>query len=69
MAIYDRRDELPLPPVDAEMHNTVCQYCTVGCGYKVYTWPVGTQSGGKGADENAFGVDFNQPQPPLAGLT
>lgn len=69
MALYDREDQLPLPPVGAEMHNTVCQYCTVGCGYKVYTWPVGIQNGGKGADENAFGVDFNQPQPPLTGLT
>jgi len=68
MALYDRRDELPLPPVDAEMHDTVCQYCTVGCGYKVYTWPVGTQ-GGKAADQNAFSVDFNQPQPPLQGFT
>ncbi len=69
MALYDRRDELPLPPLDAEMHDTVCQYCTVGCGYKVYTWPVGSRNGGKGADENAFGVDFNGVQPPLGGLS
>jgi len=69
MALYDRKGELPLPPVGAETHDTVCQYCTVGCGYKVYTWPVGSANGGKAADQNAFGVDFTQPQAPLTGLT
>lgn len=64
---YARRDQLPIPPKDAETHNTVCQYCTVGCGYKVYTWPVGRQGGLKAA-ENAFGVDLSA-QAPLAGQT
>lgn len=64
---YARRDQLPIPPKDAQAHNTVCQYCTVGCGYKVYTWPVG-RLGGVKADQNAFGVDLSQ-QVPLAGQT
>lgn len=66
MALYQRQDQLPLPPRDAEVHNTVCQYCTVGCGYKVYTWPVG-RDGGPAANQNAFGRDFTAPQPPIAG--
>jgi arsenite oxidase large subunit len=66
MALYDRRKNLPLPPTNAEVHNTVCQYCNVGCGYKVYVWPQG-QDGGKQANQNAFKVDFSQPQPPLTG--
>ncbi|MCL5964843.1 MAG: arsenate reductase (azurin) large subunit [Deinococcota bacterium] len=64
---YVRRDQLPVPPIGAEVKNTVCQYCTVGCGYKVYTWPVGTQ-GGLAPNQNAFGVDLRSPQNPLGGL-
>ena len=67
MSLYDRKSDLPIPPKDAEVHNTVCQYCTVGCGYVAYTWPVGTR-GGERANENAFGVDLSQPQPMLGGL-
>ena len=48
---------VPLPPADANVHTTACDYCIVGCGYKVYTWPHGTQ-GGVTAKENALGVDF-----------
>ena len=48
---------VPLPPADAKVHTTACDYCIVGCGYKVYTWPHGTQ-GGVTAKENALGVDF-----------
>ncbi len=47
-----------LPPVNAEVITTACDYCVVACGYKVYRWPVGSNSGGPRADENAFGVDF-----------
>ncbi len=68
MSLYNRRDELPIPPADAETHTTVCQYCNVGCGYNVYVWPVG-RMGGKKPNENAFGVDLTQPQPPLTGLS
>ncbi len=49
--------EVPLPPVDAEVHTTCCEYCPVACGYKVYTWPI-TTKGGPAADQNALGVDF-----------
>lgn len=62
-----RRDHLPLPPPDARVDQTVCQYCTVGCGYTVYTWPVG-RSGGPAPKQNALGVDFNRPQPALTGV-
>jgi arsenite oxidase large subunit len=56
----DQSDErVPLPPKDAKVQSTVCSYCIVGCGYKVYTWPTG-QQGGPSADKNAFGCDFPQ---------
>ncbi|MGC8476407.1 MAG: arsenate reductase (azurin) large subunit [Acetobacteraceae bacterium] len=61
MAVYNRRESLPLPPKNAETRNTVCQYCNVGCGYVTYTWPLG-EAGGPKAEENAFGVDFTSPQ-------
>ena len=48
---------VPLPPPDAKVVTTVCDYCIVGCGYKVYVWPDG-QSGGTSASENALGTDF-----------
>ncbi|MEZ6151857.1 MAG: arsenate reductase (azurin) large subunit [Pirellulaceae bacterium] len=48
---------VPLPPTDAKVHTTACDYCVVGCGYKVYTWPLGT-SGGTQADENALAMDY-----------
>ena len=67
MALFERRDHLPLPPKGAKTYNTVCQYCNVGCGYKVYVWPVG-EEGGPEKDQNAFGADFTNPQPPLVGL-
>lgn len=66
MALYERENQVPIPPVDAEQHNTVCQYCNVGCGYKVYVWPVG-QDGGKPSHQNAFGADLSQPETILVG--
>ncbi len=50
-------DRVPLPPPDAQVVTTACAYCIVGCGYKAYTWPVGSEGGPLAAD-NAFGVDF-----------
>ena len=50
-------DRVPLPPKDAEVFTTACDYCTVACGYKVYRWPVG-QEGGARADQNALNADF-----------
>src|SRR5262249_10207732 len=67
MSVYTRRDALPIPPKDAKVQNTVCQYCTVGCGYQVYTWPVG-KVGGPQREANALGTYLSQPQPPRGGL-
>lgn len=33
--------EVELPPPDAEVFNTTCQYCHVQCGYKVFVWERG----------------------------
>lgn len=54
----------PIPPANAKVHTTACEYCPVACGYKVYTWPVG-EVGGLSAAENALGVDY--PAPLLSG--
>lgn len=57
-AVYEEgSNEVPIPPADAQVHTTACDYCIVGCGYKAYTWPV-DQAGGSKADENAFHADF-----------
>jgi len=55
----------PLPPADADVLTTACDYCIVGCGYKVYRWPVGSE-GGMAASENAMGVDY--PRDPGTGF-
>ena len=54
---HQPKSAVPLPPKDAKVVSTVCDYCIVGCGYKAYTWPLGKE-GGQKADENAYGVDF-----------
>ncbi|MCL4765847.1 MAG: arsenate reductase (azurin) large subunit [Hyphomicrobiaceae bacterium] len=51
-----------MPPRSAQTFTTVCQFCIVGCGYKVYKWPLGRDGGGA-ASANALGVDFRQQQP------
>ncbi len=50
-------ERVPLPPKDAEVMTTACDYCTIGCGYKIFRWPEGREGGQKAAD-NALGVDF-----------
>ena len=50
-------DHVPLPPKDADVLTTCCDYCIVACGYKVYRWPVG-KDGGPKASQNALGADF-----------
>ncbi len=55
---YIPADKAPLPPKNAEVLTTCCDYCIVACGYKVYRWPVGSKDGGMKASENAFGVSF-----------
>ena len=54
---YQPEDRIPLPPRDAKVATTACDYCIVGCGYKVYTWPLGREGGPKAA-QNALKVDF-----------
>jgi arsenite oxidase large subunit len=55
---YFPQDSVPLPPPDAVVHTTACDYCIVACGYKTYTWPVDGENGGPGAGENALGTAF-----------
>lgn len=33
------------PPANAQVLTTACDYCIVGCGYKVYRWPVAGAAG------------------------
>ena len=56
--VYEQsEDSVPIPPANAQVHPTACDYCIVGCGYKAYTWPVEDKGGSK-ADQNAFHADF-----------
>jgi len=50
-------DSVPLPPKDADVLTTCCDYCIVACGYKIYRWPVG-KDGGAQANQNALGINF-----------
>lgn len=54
---------VPIPPKDAEVFTTACDYCIVACGYKVYRWPVGKDGDEKG--NNAFDVTY--PAMPMTG--
>ena len=54
--------QVPLPPKDAKTFKTVCQFCIVGCGYRVFKWPEG-RDGGAAPEANALGADFRQQQP------
>ncbi len=56
--------EVPLPPTNAKVVTTACEYCPVACGYKAYIWPVG-EDGSPSANENALGIGF--PAPVLSG--
>lgn len=55
---YVPETNVPLPPKNAEVISTACDYCIVACGYKVYRWPVTSQNGGPEAENNAFDEDF-----------
>jgi len=54
---YLPEDQVPLPPADAKVSTTACDYCIVACGYKVYTWPLGKEGGPKAA-QNALKANF-----------
>lgn len=53
---------VPLPPTNAKTFRTVCQFCIVGCGYRVFKWPEG-KNGMPEPKGNALGVDFREQQP------
>lgn len=55
---YIPEDKVPLPPKNADVLTTACDYCIVGCAYKVYRWPVHGPDGGMKASQNALGIDF-----------
>ena len=40
MAAFLGQTDVPVPPANAKVHTSACQFCNVGCGYKIYTWPV-----------------------------
>lgn len=61
MAYKRQIGRLPIIPADAKVHNVVCHYCIVGCGYHAYSWDI-NQQGGTAPDENIFGVDLAQQQ-------
>ncbi len=46
---YTVKDFVPLPPKDAEVLTTACDYRTVACGYEVCRWPVGKEGGPRAA--------------------
>jgi len=52
-------DRLPIPAANAEVKNVTCEFCIVGCGYKSYKWPAGTEGTYK---NNAFGIDLSKQQ-------
>ena len=39
------KTRVPLPPKDAQVVTTACDYCPVACGYKAYIWPSAEQGG------------------------
>ena len=55
---YIPNTDVPLPPKNAEVLTTACDYCIVACGYKVFRWPTNADNGGPKASENAFEEDF-----------
>ena len=55
---YQPEDQVPLPPKNAEVITTCCDYCVMACGFKVYRWPVGAPSGGPKRSENALGLNY-----------
>ena len=55
MALFLGQDELPVPPKSAKVHTSACQFCNVGCGYKIYTWPVSAKPVRTGAPKGPLG--------------
>ena len=55
---FQPEDQVPLPPKNADVITTCCDYCVMACGFKVYRWPVGAPSGGPKRSENALGLNY-----------
>ena len=55
---YQPEDKVLLPPRNADVLTTCCDYCIVACGYKVYRWPAEGPHGGPKKDQNALGLDY-----------
>ncbi|MCP4005270.1 MAG: arsenate reductase (azurin) large subunit [bacterium] len=62
---YKSSEQVPLPPKDAEVLTTCCDYCIVACGQKVYRWPADGPNGGMKKSENALNRDY--PLAPMVG--
>ncbi len=62
---YQPEDRVPLPPANADVIATCCDYCIVACGLKVYRWPAGAKDGGPTKCENA--LQKNYPRGPNQG--
>ena len=60
MAYKRNIDRLPIPPKDAKVHNVVCHYCIVGCGYHAICLADVDRQGGTQPDQNVFDVGSNQ---------
>ncbi|MDQ0347687.1 arsenate reductase (azurin) large subunit [Ancylobacter vacuolatus] len=61
MAYKRQIGRLPIVPANAKVHNVVCHYCIVGCGYKAYSWDARYEGGTAPAD-NKFGVNLAEQQ-------
>lgn len=55
--LYVPPSSVPLPPKDADVFTTACDYCIVACGYKVYRWPVG-KDGSPDPGGNALNASY-----------
>ncbi len=62
---FQPEDRIPLPPKNAEVLTTCCDYCVMACGYKVYRWPATAPDGGPKKSQNA--LNRNYPLLPLQG--
>lgn len=57
---FSLSDRVAIPTKNAEVKNITCEFCIVGCGYKAYKWPKGTEGTVK---NNALGLDLSKQQP------
>ena len=62
---FQPEDKIPLPPKNADVLTTCCDYCVMACGLKVFRWPANDASGGPRKHQNALNRDY--PLAPLEG--